>query len=351
MTIERLGLGSNLTLSSRLYRLFFKSGKAQTIVINEASDDDKRSNTGTRLGSVCRIELWLIDVLSGQVTELETSQKWLDSHIKKTKHHDTLRRSAQMRHQWRTAIQGFLDFRNQKEPTNLLWKLSSISLPRRVSRVPVFGHRHGDYLVKLTICRGEDVHSPQPSTSGRTSTRPQTPNGFITTKPSVGSLTVSKKDHPVQESKSTSKYPNGNESGKELIETNSGLQVSPFRSKTRRKREDWISTVEILEEQFRDNRVQMTGISLIPTDLISASALKELDHPFTEDTAKKVSKVPSSLRDEELMELIRVTNAQMTDGQRKLLFLSSDLFRIVADCTKPYQRGFQEGWWCVGLEL
>ena len=282
---------------------------------------------------------------------METSQNWLDSHIKKTKQHDTLRRLAQMRHQWRTAIQDFLDRRNHKEPTNLLWKLFSISLPRRMSRVPVFGHRHSDCLVKLTICRAEDVLSQEPSTSGRTSARPQTPSSHITTKPSVASLAVPKKDHPAHESKNTSKYHNGNESGKELIETKSDLQVPPNQSTTRRKRDDWISTVEIVEKRSRDNPLQVTGFTLIPTGLISASALRELDHPFTEDTANEISMVPSILRDEELMELIRVTIAQITDGQRKLLFLSSASFIIVANCTKPYQHGFQERWWCAGLEL
>ena len=157
LSVEMSGWELNLTLPFRLYRIFSKSGKAQTPLINEASGDDNRSKTGNRFGSV-RMELWLIDVLSGQVFELETSPKWLESHMKKIKHHETLHRLAQMSHQWQTAVQHCLRFRNEGEATGRLWRLFSIGFPRKVSRVPLFGHYHGDGLIQLAICQREDSH-------------------------------------------------------------------------------------------------------------------------------------------------------------------------------------------------
>lgn len=63
------------------------------------------------------------------------------------------RRFAQLQPMWRVAIEDFLKARNKAERPEQAWKLIHIGLPRRMTKMSIFGHHHKGQLVRLIISR------------------------------------------------------------------------------------------------------------------------------------------------------------------------------------------------------
>ena len=100
------------------------------------------------------IELWLLDLLSKQHTELALPREWLDKYVKQGEKSDAvLRRLAQLEPMWRAAIQDFLSFRNGQESSETSWKLIDLVLPRRMAKLGLFGHKRGPHLIKVVLSR------------------------------------------------------------------------------------------------------------------------------------------------------------------------------------------------------
>lgn len=98
------------------------------------------------------IELWLVDVFSRQHTELAPSERWMSQKLERIeKSNDVWHRFSKLQPMWRVAIQDFLRARNKAQKPEHAWKLIHIGLPRRMTKMSIFGHHHGGQLVRLII--------------------------------------------------------------------------------------------------------------------------------------------------------------------------------------------------------
>lgn len=67
-------------------------------------------------------------------------------------------RFAQLQPMWRVAIQEFLEARNKAQRPEQAWKLIHIGLPRRMTKMSIFGHHHKGQLVRLIISRRKSAN-------------------------------------------------------------------------------------------------------------------------------------------------------------------------------------------------
>lgn len=105
------------------------------------------------------IELWLVDVLSRQHTELALSERWMSHKLEKIeKFSNVYPRFAQLQPMWRVAIQEFLEARNKAQRPEQAWKLIHIGLPRRMTKMSIFGHHHKGQLVRLIISQRKSAN-------------------------------------------------------------------------------------------------------------------------------------------------------------------------------------------------
>lgn len=226
------------------------------------------------------VELWLVDAVSGQTTELAPSHDWLRSKLSKAKHHDIWQRLAQLKPQSRNTVLQFVDDRNQQQDPHSGWRLRFIGLPRRASKVPFFGHRHGECLVQLILCQraGDSVAG-------------------ASLKPSIKDLDSSQ----YQQQRQT-------------------LGAS-FADNTDTDQRIMNVTFEV--DVINDNEDSPAGSTLIPKELVVADALKELEVPFMDlsqdpdffEQPQELLRVPTLLADSKVEELIRLTRLKIVDGE------------------------------------
>ncbi len=119
----------------------------------ESSSQGNRSSQYNRgIDDQVNTELWLVDVFSRQHLEVDTSNRWLIQKLKRIeKSHDVWHRFAQLQPMWRVAIQDFLKDRNKAQSPEHPWRLIHIGLPRRMTKMAIFGHQHGGQLVRLIV--------------------------------------------------------------------------------------------------------------------------------------------------------------------------------------------------------
>ena len=97
----------------RLSRRFSKS--AQSVHIPPEMDTGNGHEIAASLSSQ-HLELWLVDLVSGQKMELAPSHQWLKAKLTKTRYDEVSHKMAKLKHPWRTAISDFLRARNESEP-------------------------------------------------------------------------------------------------------------------------------------------------------------------------------------------------------------------------------------------
>ena len=338
MSLTLISTSSNFTRSTlkclfprikfldRFARRFTKSQKPGSPYTEVEKNGVRNLATDHSLQPTQRIELWLVDLVSGHTMELAPSREWLRSKLEKVRYDEISHTMAKLKHPWRTAISDFLQTRNEQEPPHLMWKLCFIGLPRRVSKLPLFGHRRGDSLVRLVVCQqklAEDIasHGPQLASS-----QPHALDNFA----SVNSETelsskASTRSHK-QVFKSALRHSSGREGrskGREQIPES--REVSFADDGGSEIQEDGFGTITIETEVIADEAPR--GTTIIPNDLIPTSAFEELGLPWIPlprglggDT-RELNKIPKALTHSEIYELERITKAKILEGEGKQIKL------------------------------
>ena len=138
--------------STNLARLRWRFKKSATENSAAPSLDFILSENSNSSNRTIEVEVWLIDVLSGQHTEILPSIDWLEGHWKRLEKNQIVwHRFAGLKPLWRNAILGFLAAKNKSEDHE--WGLYHVDIPQRWSRTSLFGHQRNEQLVYLMISR------------------------------------------------------------------------------------------------------------------------------------------------------------------------------------------------------
>ena len=263
------------------------------------------------------LELWLVDLISGQKLELAPSREWLRLRLEKERHDEVSHKLAKLKHPWRTAIQEFLNSRNANEAPHLAWKLRFIGLPRRVSKLAVFGHRRGDCLVRLVLCQQRNTHTGLTQSGSHTSDVDQAnqlhPEASLRADKGIPGLG----------SRGSSQHPRNVESVEnDQPQLQSKQRVVTFADAAEAEAEAEINHSGIIniESEVIDGEV-LRGTTLIPSDLVPPSALDQLSLPWSpvpggvDDDARQLFKIPRALTHEKIEELRRITKSMILDGE------------------------------------
>lgn len=115
------------------------------------SDSVSSGKVGTSISN-CPIEIWLIDMFSGQKMEVSPSQDWLLTKSKLLKkRQDVWHQFALLKPSWRNAITDLVNSRNQGEDQSCPWVLFYLQTPRRQWRASLLGQMREDQLLQLIL--------------------------------------------------------------------------------------------------------------------------------------------------------------------------------------------------------
>lgn len=115
------------------------------------SDSVSSGKVGISISN-CPIEIWLIDMFSGQKMEVSPSQDWLLTKSKLLKkRQDVWLQFALLKPSWRNAITDLVNSRNQREDQSCPWVLFYLQTPRRQWRASLLGQMREDQLLQLIL--------------------------------------------------------------------------------------------------------------------------------------------------------------------------------------------------------
>lgn len=265
------------------------------------------------------VELWLIDVISGQRIELAPSHKWIQSKLDKSRYHDVWQELARLRPQWRTAVLDFLHSRNQHEAPHLQWKPYFLDFPQ-VSRIGFLGHRQGGHLVQLIVYQQGDRSSEDLSTSSKVSS-----GGNIS---SISSSFQAPLDSSMKRRQDLSHDPGLKNSLKEASRSQEKAEdygqnprVSFAEDVIQDPLKSRVSEVVVETETVDGDPSWSRNTTFISKDLVATSALREFGYPFRDlseeplNTPQNRLRIPMMLTEKEVESLIRLTKAMMVDGK------------------------------------
>lgn len=246
--------------------------------------------------------------------ELTPSHEWLRWKLEKARYNEVSHKLAKLKHPWRTAIQDFVHFRNEKEASHSPWKLCFIGLPRRVAKIAVFGHSRGDCLVRLIVCQQRNARD-----TGITSNDSGRPS-----------------HQPLDDSSSTYPVPKANESvhstgRRGVLRHSEVVENRPRESEPREvsfadpvKSDMQVEDVGRIktESEMIDGAMQR-GTTWIPSNLVPSSVLEELNLPWVslpgevDDDRWEILKIPKALTTHEIEDLKRVIRSKIIEGESK----------------------------------
>ena len=219
------------------------------------------------------------------------------------------------------AVQHCLRLRNEREATGRLWRLFSIGFPRKMSRVPLFGHYHGDCLIQLAICQREDSHVSDQSAPWVLPPQFQIPDLINASGHTDAPPVTSTGDKNSTTAEKSFKNIDANQmsvTGKEHIQ-------KPVKSNLRAEKldelVDGIHTVIIQGGRDDPDDPTLGGSTLIPIDLVQASALEELDYDFCHvpdsmaNDRRQFSRISSALDADEIKKLVLISIKQTKNQQ------------------------------------
>ena len=309
-------------MTSRLPRRFSKSQRPDLSPLDLNNGTDRNFEKDHGLHSTSRLELWLLDLMSGQKVELAPPDEWLRSKLYKSSYSEVSHKLTKLKQPWRTAIIDFLQFRNEIEVSKLVWRLCFVGLPRRVSRMAIFGHHHGDCLVQLVICQQNNANGAVDPALGpaRSSPHPQGISSSALLHPEP--LPKSQTRPLLQGGKSVFKDSNDTGARSDGQRSGTDFREVAFADDTEsHTKDDSVRTIQVESEVIDGETSRST--TLIPSDVISTSALDELGLPWVElpggpnDDPPSVLKVPMDLRSFELDRLMFRTKLQIVNGEGK----------------------------------
>ena len=250
--------------------------------------------------------------------ELAPSHEWLKSKLEKTRYDEVSHKLAKLKHPWRATIQDFVHFRNEKDTSNLSWKLCFIGLPRRVPKIAVFGHRNGGCLVRLIVCQQRSA-SDLGNTAIDSSHSGRQP---LDDSPSNHSVSKADKSILITSPKGALRHPNSIKSKNNDRHRQSEPREVSFADPLESDMQvDYVTRVKI-ETEVIDGETQR-GTTLIPSVLVESSALEQLNIPWiplyggVDDDRRHFLKIPKALTPDEIEELQRITRSKIIDGEGK----------------------------------
>ena len=277
---------------------------------NGSNVDEDRNTDSTH-----NLELWLVDLISGQKMELAPSHEWLRLKLEKARHDEVSHKLAKLKHPWRTAIQEFMSSRNANEAPHLAWKLRFIGLPRRVSKVAIFGHRRGDCLVRLVLCQQRNAKTGLAHSGSNIS------DAFPPNQSDPETLSRTNKSMPLTGSRANSQLPRMvSGMNDDRPQQPSKRRVVSFTDGAESDTENGPSGIINIESEVIDGEISR-GTTLIPSDLVPTSALDQLSLPWlsipegVDDDARQMLKIPRALAHEQVEELRRITKSMILDGE------------------------------------
>ena len=147
---KRSGIRSIFGRSHATIKDFEISPSTVPELISEKRADNSLHNVNNGLD----IELWLIDSVSRQHTELALPQRLTTRKLQTlVGKEDNWQRLARLHPTWLRIIQDFLASRNERAKPETPWKLADVDLPRRLTQSSLFGHHQGSHTIKLVLSR------------------------------------------------------------------------------------------------------------------------------------------------------------------------------------------------------
>ena len=273
--------------------------------------------------SIQHLQLWLVDLVSGQNMELFPSREWLRSKVDNARYDEVAHRMAKLKHPWRTAILDFVRSRNDRRPPHLAWKLCFIGLPRRVSKLALFGHRRGDCLVRLVLCQQKfnegdsNTFSPweEPNLNSPDEHAAVIPHTRISPKTVMGQHS--------RRPRSALKHFNENKG--EINGTISKIgsrEVSFSEDGDSNSEPAEFGTIRIERENFGEGISR--GTTLIDSVVFPAEALREISLPWRklekeiDGQVQEFIHMPVALSNDEIEKLKQITMRKIVEGEGKL---------------------------------
>lgn len=135
------------------HRRRWRSSSAQTLQEPRSSPLNQiRSEKPGAIKSSSSIEVWLLDMLSGQKMEVSPSENWVLTKSKELKKsQDVWQRFALLKPSWRNSIIDLLRTRNQDEDRLHPWVLYHFETPKRQRRAILLGQMYEDQLLQLIL--------------------------------------------------------------------------------------------------------------------------------------------------------------------------------------------------------
>ncbi len=259
--------------------------------------------------------------------ELTPSREWLRSKADKARDDQIAHKMAKLKHPWRTAILDFLRSRNDREPPHLIWKLCFIGLPRRVSRLALFGHRRGDCLVRLVLCRTKvaenDSNNLPPWENPRLGIRGD--SASIDPPANISSKTNT--ENRAQRLKGALRLPSdalGKNSRQQAKAESRGVSFAINGESDEEL--DECGTIRIEMEIFGDD--EQRGTTTIDESLFPSEALSEFGLPWRklekeiDGETKELVQIPQALSDDQIEQLRRITMTKIIEGEGKACLVS-----------------------------
>lgn len=301
------------------------------------------------------IEIWLIDMFSGQRVEVSPSEDWLVAKTKLLKkRQDVWHQFSLLRPSWRSAIIDLIDSRNQGGDRSCPWVLYYFETPRRQWRASLLGQMREDQLLQLILYKRDQPDQGKINSTPKDG--PHAPRTLASRFPASKMAINQTSSDPILDiqdsSLKTKPLKSALKGQNSFTETKSFRQASPRVVFADSTAEDdskdiglhsdidsphlsqsipFISLTENFGRVVVGAQTEGTGleppkiITCIPTDLVSSDTAEELEYPhyvqsgFFGESNKKFSVlvVEKPLTVSEVQRLIRHTREKMVDGECK----------------------------------